>query len=170
VKVPLILQIGVLICGTTVFYTYIGQLVPQKEVHPPAAVQLAADMKPEDLVRVGREIFDGKGLCLTCHTGKLGARCPDLQGIASRAGDRVPGMSALDYLAQSLYDPDAFVVPGFDPAMDPINKPPIDLTDQEILAVIAYLQSLGGTPTVTLSTELAFAKGAPAAAGPAAGG
>lgn len=168
-KVPLIVQIGVLVGATTLFYTYIGQLVPQKEVHPPAAVELAADMKPEDLARVGREIAEGKGLCLTCHTGKLGARCPDLQGIASRAGDRVPGMSALDYLAQSLYDPDAFVVTGFDPAMDPINKPPIDLTDQEILAVIAYLQSLGGTPSVTLQTELAYAKGAPAAAAAAGG-
>jgi hypothetical protein len=34
-----------------------------------------------------------------------------------------------------------------------INKPPIGLTDQEILCVIAYLQSLGGTPTVTLQTS-----------------
>ena len=36
--------------------------------------------------------------------------------------------------------------------MPPINKPPIGLTDQEILCVIAYLQTLGGTPTVTLQT------------------
>jgi hypothetical protein len=33
------------------------------------------------------------------------------------------------------------------------NKPPIGLTDQEILCVIAYLQTLGGTPTVTLQTK-----------------
>jgi hypothetical protein len=36
--------------------------------------------------------------------------------------------------------------------MPAINKPPIGLTDEEILCVIAYLQSLGGTPTVTLQT------------------
>ena len=36
--------------------------------------------------------------------------------------------------------------------MPPINKPPIGLTDKEILCVIATLQSLGGTPTVTLQT------------------
>ena len=46
-------------------------------------------------------------------------------------------------------------MPGFDSGMTPINKPPIDLTDQEILAVIAYLQSMGGTSTVTLETTLA---------------
>ena len=37
--------------------------------------------------------------------------------------------------------------------MPAINKPPIGLTDQEILCVIAYLQTLGGTPTVTLQTS-----------------
>jgi hypothetical protein len=36
--------------------------------------------------------------------------------------------------------------------MPPVNQPPIGLTDQEILAVIAALQTLGGTPTVTMQT------------------
>ena len=61
-------------------------------------------------------------------------------------------MSDVEYLAQSLYEPNVFIVPGFNPGMPTINQPPIGLTDQEILCVIAYLQSLGGTPTVTLQT------------------
>jgi hypothetical protein len=40
--------------------------------------------------------------------------------------------------------------------MPTINRPPIGLTDQEILCVMAYLQSLGGTPTVTLQTSHAY--------------
>ena len=49
-----------------------------------------------------------------------------------------------------------------------INKPPIGLTDQEILCVIAYLQTLGGTPTVTLQTSHHYYSGAaPPAALPA---
>jgi hypothetical protein len=36
--------------------------------------------------------------------------------------------------------------------MPPVHEPPIGLTDQEILCVIAALQTLGGTPTVTLKT------------------
>jgi hypothetical protein len=61
-------------------------------------------------------------------------------------------------------------VPGFNPGMPVINKPPIGLTDQEILCVIAYLQTLGGTPTVTLQTSHQYytppgaAPGAPGAA------
>ena len=53
--------------------------------------------------------------------------------------------------------------------MPAINKPPIGLTDQEILCVIAYLQTLGGTPTVTLQTSHHYytPPGAPAAPGAA---
>ena len=123
------------------------------------------------MVEVGREIAEGKGLCRTCHTiGQSGAlRFPDLAGVAGRAAERVPGLSALDYFAQSLYEPDAFVVPGFNPGMPTINRPPIGLTDQEILCVIAYLESLGGTPTVTLQTSHRYyaAPATPGAAPPA---
>ena len=40
--------------------------------------------------------------------------------------------------------------------MPVINKPPIGLTDQEILCVIADLQRLGGTATVTLQSSHAY--------------
>jgi cytochrome c5 len=154
VTVPLIARIGALVIATTAFYAYVGQMVPQKEVQPPPEVVVKADLTTADMVKVGREIMEGKGLCLTCHTiGKSGAlRFPDLAGVGARAKTREPGISDVDYFAQAMYEPNAFVVPGFNPGMPIINKPPIGLTDQEILCVIAYLQSLGGTPTVTLQT------------------
>ena len=34
-----------------------------------------------------------------------------------------------------------------------VSKPPVALSDDEILTVVAYLQSLGGIPTVTMETE-----------------
>jgi mono/diheme cytochrome c family protein len=156
VKVPVTLKIGALTIATTAFYTLVGQLVPQKEVLPPKETVLAKEMTPDDLVKAGQEIMNGKGICFTCHTlGKSGAlRYPDLQGIGARAGSRRPGLSDVDYLAQSIYDPGAFIVPGFNPGMPVINKPPIGLTDQEIVAVIAYLQSLGGKVTVSLNTKV----------------
>jgi mono/diheme cytochrome c family protein len=156
VKVPVTLKIGALTIATTAFYTLVGQLVPQKEVLPPKETVLAKEMTPDDLVKAGQEIMNGKGLCFTCHTvGKQGAlRYPDLQGIGARAGSRRPGLSDVDYLAQSIYDPSAFIVPGFNPGMPVINKPPIGLTDQEIIAVIAYLQSQGGKVTVNLNTKV----------------
>jgi hypothetical protein len=67
-----------------------------------------------------------------------------------------------------LYEPEKFIVPGFNPGMPVINKPPIGLTDQEILCVIAYLQTLGGTASVTLQTSHHYYTPAGATA-PAAG-
>ena len=168
-RVPLILRIGTLILATTGFYTYVGQMVPQKEVQPPKETALGSGTSTADMVKIGREIMEGKGLCLTCHTiGKTGAlRFPDLDGVAIRAKTRVAGLSDVEYFAQSLYEPLAFVVPGFPPAMPPVNQPPIGLTDKEILCVIAALQTLGGTPTVTLETKHHYNSGATAAPGAA---
>jgi hypothetical protein len=168
--VPLPAKIGALVLATTAFYTYVGQLVPQKEVQPPQETVIRSDLTTADMVTVGREIMEGKGLCTTCHTiGQTGAlRFPDLEGIAVRAESRVPGMTDVDYLAQSMYEPDSYIVEGFNPGMPAINRPPIGLTDQEILCVIAYLQSLGGTPTVTLQTTHRYLA-APATPGAAPG-
>jgi len=153
--IPHAVRVGALVFATTGFYTYVGQMVPQKEVLPPKETVIRADLTTTDMVKVGREIMDSKGLCFTCHTvGKAGAlRFPDLDGVGDRAKTRVAGLSDVEYFAQTLYDPNAYIVPGFNPGMPVINKPPIGLTDQEILCVIAYLQSLGGTPTVTLQTS-----------------
>jgi mono/diheme cytochrome c family protein len=161
-KVPLLVRIGILVLVTTLFYTYVGQMVPQKEVLPPQETVIKEDLTTTDLVRVGREIVEGKGLCSTCHTiGKSGAlRFPDLEGIGTRAKTRVPGLNDVEYLAQSMYEPNVYIVPGFNPGMPEIHKPPIGLTNQEILCVIAYLQSLGGTPTVTLKTTHRYNAGA----------
>ena len=172
-RVPLIVRIGALVIATTGFYTYVGQMVPQKEVQPPQEIVLRSDLTTADMVKVGRQIMEGKGLCFTCHTiGKTGAlRFPDLEGVAVRAKTRVAGLSDIEYFAQSLYEPNAFIVPGFNPGMPTINKPPIGLTDQEILCVIAYLQTLGGTATVTLKTTHHYnSNAAPAPAAPAAPG
>jgi hypothetical protein len=170
--IPLGPRIGALVVATTAFYTYVGQMVPQNEVQPPEEIVIRADLTTPEMAEIGREIMDGKGLCLTCHTiGRTGVlRFPDLEGVAVRAQSRVPGLSEVEYFAQSMYEPDAYIVEGFNPGMPVINRPPIGLTDQEILCVIAYLQSLGGTPTVTLQTAHRYYTPAPApGAAPPAG-
>jgi len=141
-------------------------------VLPPEETVLSTEMTTADMMKVGRQIFEGKGLCTTCHTlGKTGAlRFPDLAGVGARAKSRVAGLSDIEYFAQTLYEPNTFIVPGFNPGMPEINKPPIGLSDQEILTVIAYLQSLGGTPTVTLQTgHHYYTPGAPTGAAPTPG-
>ena len=164
-----VLSIALLTVLTTIFYAYVSHLVPQAITYPPESVELSADMTTEEMVAAGEEIVGGKGACLSCHTigSHEAGRFPDLGGIGARAGSRKEGLSDVEYLAESLYDPNAYIVEGFNPGMIAANKPPISLTDQEILTVIAYLQSLGGTPTVTMDTKLEWQGSAPAP--PAAG-
>lgn len=153
------LNVVLLVLGSTAFYTYVGQLVPQKQLKPPPKVAISQEMTPIELVKVGDTVAKDKGLCLTCHTiGKSGStlRFPDLAGVAERAKTRVDGLDQVQYLAQSLCDPNVYVVPGFSPGMPAINKPPVGLSDEELHAVIAWLQSLGGEPTITLKDKLPY--------------
>lgn len=85
----------------------------------------------------GRSVFLTKG-CTSCHslagvstTGQIG---PNLTGLAHRAGDRVDGLEAEDYIRQSILDPEAFVVDGFSPLM-----PTLPLDTDELDALVEFL-------------------------------
>ncbi|TLD41313.1 MAG: hypothetical protein JETT_2422 [Candidatus Jettenia ecosi] len=106
----------------------------------------AGGVSPE----AGEKIFWGDGQCSTCHkigTSGSATRGPDQDGLASRAEERAKelGMaSGLDYLVESIVDPEKYIVKGYDKIMPKVSDPPIMLSREKILAVIAYLQTLGG--------------------------
>ena len=66
-KIPVTLQIVLLTIGMTGFYAMVGQSVPQKEVHPPEVIEIAEDISSEEMVEIGKGIFEGKGICNTCQ-------------------------------------------------------------------------------------------------------
>jgi mono/diheme cytochrome c family protein len=149
--------IVVVTLAVTGYYTYIGQMVPQKEVHPPKAVMLSETMSTDEMVEVGKTLFEGKGTCTSCHKLSGGSgRFPDLGSVGSVAATRKPGVDDIGYLAEALLRPGDFIVPGFSPGMPNVDKAPMNLTDMEIKTVIAYLQSLGGSPSITMDTTLAW--------------
>ncbi len=102
-----------------------------------------------DLER-GREIFETGGdvlspinRCASCHTldGTLKGNArsgPSLKGIAEYAGNRVSDLTAIEYIRQSIVDPNAYVVNGFD-----ANRMPraysIFMTEEDIDDMIAFL-------------------------------
>jgi cytochrome c oxidase subunit 2 len=87
----------------------------------------------------GKALFFVKG-CVSCHTkvaaGSSANVGPDLTGLATRAADRKPGMSAADYVRESLKVPSAFIVSGYSSF---VGMPDLGLSDDEIAALSAFL-------------------------------
>lgn len=81
--------------------------------------------------------------CVTCHSLEEGQVLvgPSLHGIASRAGDRVEGQSAADYIHNSIVNPNAYVVEGFQEGLMYQNYAQ-DLTEEQINDLVAYLLTL----------------------------
>lgn len=69
---------------------------------------------------------------------------PSLAGIGTVAGDRVPGLSAAEYLRQSILEPDAFIVEGFRSGqMLPIYDE--QLSSEEIDSLVEFMLTLEGS-------------------------
>ena len=78
--------------------------------------------------------------CAACHsTGDDKIVGPGLAGIGDRAGNRVDGLSADEYLEQSLREPDAYIVDGFTPGLMPNWE---KLGDDSIDALVTYLKTM----------------------------
>ncbi|MEA2003081.1 MAG: hydrogenase iron-sulfur subunit [Actinomycetota bacterium] len=81
--------------------------------------------------------------CRICHSLDEGVVLvgPSFAGIASRATARVPGLTAEEYLRQSILDPNAYVVEGF-PAGQMLQNFDELLTEEDIDNLVAFLLTL----------------------------
>ena len=168
-RVPVGVRVGAFALIVMGGYTYFANSIPQIESKPPQELSLeGGNVTPAQLVKAGEEIFHTKGSCEICHRiGQKGTRAPDLAGIGARAGKTKPGMSAKQYILESLLQPGAYVVEGYPNIMPQVDKPPIGLNRSEVWALTAFLESLGGTVDVTLN-DIPPTVGAAAAGGGAA--
>lgn len=101
----------------------------------------AVSSLPSDPTEAGRFLFEKYG-CNACHTladtGSESTVGPEMDGIAERAGSEVAGLEAEAYLRQSIVEPSAHIVEGFQD-----NLMPKDLgdrmSDAELDAMVNYL-------------------------------
>src|SRR5216117_757303 len=162
-RVPVGVRVGVFALIVMGGYTYFANSIPQIESKPPQELSLeGGNVTPAQLVKAGEEIFHTKGTCEICHRiGQKGTRAPDLAGIGARAAKTKPGMSARQYIIESLLQPGAYLVEGYPNIMPQVDKPPIGLNRSELWAVVAFLESLAGTVDVKLD-DIPKTAGAPA--------
>jgi cytochrome c2 len=126
--------------------------VPPTET-PAPATEVPATSEPTEVAAAesastgdaaaGEELFkNGTIPCTTCHYTDNPASLvgPSLQGIADRAGARVPGQDAVAYLHESIVNPSAYVVPTFPDAM--IQTFGTMYSEEQINDLVAYLLTL----------------------------
>jgi len=125
-------------CGTE-HSRMIGQIV----VMEPAEYQawLQGGPVPVSPVAAGEKLFTELN-CVTCHRGDSGARGPVLDGVAGRPV-RLQGGQVVNadesYLRESIVNPSAKIVEGYQPIMPTYQG---QVTEDTLLQLIAYIQSL----------------------------
>ncbi len=149
-------KLAIFVVGLSIFFTYIGILfLPQSQSLPPKIIEIKEGIEQDELLKIGEDILFGKGQCMVCHPYKPegGMRSPAIAGIGGVIEERVKGMdvSAEDYVFQALVDTKAYIPKGFAPIMPPSQKL---LTEGELIAVAAFLQSKGGEVTISYPDSL----------------
>jgi mono/diheme cytochrome c family protein len=172
------LKIFAVVIGTLSTFTLVANSIPQVQSEVPVELSFGADVSPDELMASGEILFTGAGGCTACHG--TGTRAPNLLTdhagtglIGVRCENRVAGEECKAYLYAAMVAPNDYIVEGFDPIMPDMRR---SLSNEQIWAVVGYLESLGGEVTVTGAdinasddgpAATATATGAPAAAAPA---
>ncbi len=139
------LSVLFVVIGTLAVYTAVANMIPQVASEVPEEMEIGSDVTPDQLATIGEELYAGAGGCMACHG--LGTRAPDLLGVAGTScSTRREGLDCKAYLYESLTEPGVFVVEGFQPIMTDMRR---TLSEAQIWALVAFLESQGGEITVT---------------------
>ncbi len=146
------LKVMIVVVAYLALFVLITKSFPTVPSLPPEEeeVDLTMIQTKADVAKWGQKIFFGKGKCALCHAlePSTTARCPILQGIGAHL--------TREFFYESLTKPAAYIYMDYKASpskpfaaqMPEINKPPIGLNENELLAVIAFLESVGGEPSI----------------------
>jgi mono/diheme cytochrome c family protein len=135
---------------------YLGTTEKQEVV---ASAEIKEGISREELLKIGKDMFDDKGGCIDCHPAEPD---PDVEfpllsalmgGVELHAAEK--GKDTEAFLFESLVNPAAYVEDDMDDVMPATQD---SLTAEEMIAVSAYIQSQGGKVTVSLDSLPALLK------------
>jgi cytochrome c oxidase subunit 2 len=117
--------------------------------------QSGTDANP---VMAGQKLFSEKA-CITCHLSDGTGRAPSLNGVYGAKvlladGSTITADDA--YLRESLLQPNAKIVAGYQPLMPTFQG---QLTEEQILALSAYVKSLQSLPVPAKGAGIAPSTG-----------
>src|SRR5581483_11168128 len=103
------------------------------------------------LAEQGQQLFQQFG-CATCHLLDQQGRCPILRGLYHKPVQLENGQTVIAndaYLRESILDPNAKIVAGFEPNVMPNFKGQV--TEENVIQLIAFIKSL--SPTTPASQQ-----------------
>jgi cytochrome c oxidase subunit 2 len=129
-------------CGTK--HSEMGGWIVAME---PAAFQswLQGGAGELSMAAAGERKFQELG-CVTCHRADTAGRGPNLQGLFGRPVRLADGGTVTadeGYIRESIVNPAARVVAGYQPIMPAYQGL---VTEESLMHLVAYVQSLGGSP------------------------
>lgn len=98
------------------------------------------DGLPEGNPERGEQLFTSEG-CIGCHSQQKDVRMvgPTFYNLWDTAATRVPGLTAKEYLYQSIVDPNAYVVDTYQPNLMQQNYAAL-LSPQQMADILAWIE------------------------------
>lgn len=111
-------------------------------------------------VEQGRDLFENRLGCASCHAGGPQQRGAKLEGIFGKDVKLVGGQTVVaneEYLRNSILNPGSQIVEGYQPIMPTFKG---QVTEEQLVSLVAYIKSLSGV-TGTATTPMSSPVSAP---------
>jgi len=130
---------------------------------------LSGNVSGQTPVEAGKDLFENKLGCASCHSGGQAARGAKLEGIYNTQVALVGGEKVLaddNYIRNSILNPASQVVEGYQPIMPTFKG---QVTEEALNSLVAYIKSLSpnAVASATAAKPATAAPATPAAAKPA---
>ena len=116
---------------------------------------LSGNVSGQTPVEQGRDLFENKLGCASCHAGGPQQRGAKLEGIFGKDVKLVGGQTVKvddEYIRNSILNPSSQIVEGYQPIMPTFKG---QVTEEQIVSLVAYIKSLSGVTGSTTTTGTA---------------
>jgi cytochrome c oxidase subunit II len=105
---------------------------------------LSGNVSGQTPVEAGKDLFENKLGCASCHAGGPQQRGAKLEGIFNKEVRLVGGQTVTAdeaYIRNSILNPSSQVVEGYQPIMPTFKG---QVTEEQLVSLVAYIKSLSG--------------------------
>ncbi len=105
---------------------------------------LSGSVSGQTPVEAGRDLFENKLGCASCHAGGPQQRGAPLEGIFNKEIELVGGQTVTaneEYIRNSILNPGGQIVEGYQPIMPTFKG---QVTEEQLVSLVAYIKSLSG--------------------------